>query len=1106
VQGLIESMAGRVPTIVIDLVTRLSAGSPFMASAVLRGLVESGALFHDGVAWRTDNVLMNDVRSSREAATFLARRLDLLDAELLGLLAAGAVLGKEFDLDLAAGLVEADTGEVLAALQSLRSRHLVWLDADGLRATFVHDKLREALLDRLSPEQRQRLHARAAELLEGGGSSYDLAYHFHAAGDDRAALPYALAAAEEARSRHALAAAEQQFRIAVGGIDPADIAAMRDVQTGLGDVLMLRGRYDEAAACFRAAFAAAQPGAERAQIALRLGELTFKRGEAVESVEHLQSALRSLHRWVPRSRGRFLLGALWEALVQAVHTLTPTRLRRRQRTPTGVDLLAARIYSRLAYSYWFTRGAIPCGWAHLREMNLMERFPATLELAQAYSEHAPVASTLPWYSRGRAYAQRSLEIRRQFGDVWGQGQSLHFYGVVLYSGSRFEESIQKLTEAIRLLERTGDQWEINTALWHVGFANYRLGRTDEAIATFQRCLANGREIGDFQAAAIAMSGISKASNGNVPAADVAELLDRCVGDLHTTGELAAGEAVRLLAAGEPEAAVELLADVRRRIRRAGVRNEYVAPVLPWLLTALRTVAETCAPYDAGHRRRVLRRAWLVGWRARSIATFFRNNLAHVLREQAAVALLSSRRRAAAHLLRKARKVATKLGMTADLVQISAVDDLLASPASRSTSMVASPPVERTLSLVDRFDTLLRVGRAIASALTPDAIFSVVSTAARDLLRAEACDVVLVDDESTPVEASASDALVREAVAARRVVVLADDDPSVSMIIGRAKSALAAPIFVRGRLVACWVVVHREITDLFGEDERRLADFISALAGAALENADGFAEVQALTQSLERRVDDRTAELLVANTALRATLDELEHANDELRRLDELKSDFVAMVSHELRSPLTSVIGYCSTMLRHWDRVDDEKKHSFVEIIDAQSRRLSVLVNDLLEMSRIESGHLDTELTSLPLQAILDELTRDYADRASDLHITGDTDVEVVADIEHLRRVLINLIDNALKYGAEPITVAVSAEDFVTIAVRDRGDGVPDEFIPRLFDKFAQASIGSTRRASGTGLGLSIVKGLVEAMNGDVRYEPPTPDLDGGFVVQLPRSA
>jgi signal transduction histidine kinase/tetratricopeptide (TPR) repeat protein len=1132
VQGLVESMAGTVPKAALDLVRRLSAGSPFMASAVVRGLAESGALFHDGHSWRVDDELMDSVQSSREAATFLTRRLDLLDDDVLRLLAAGAVLGKEFDLELAAALAGTEAMTVWQAWQGLRSRHLVWLDADGLRATFVHDKVREALLDRLAADDRSRLHRLAAVRLarDGTASSYDLAYHFHAAGDDRAALPHALAAAAEARARHALAAAEQQYRIAVWGVAEDDTRTRREIQLGLGDVLMLLGRYVDAAQCFVAARTLAGTRLQRGEIGLRLGELMFKRGDVQESVDDLRDALRSLGRYVPTARAVVAMCALWEVLVQAAHCLLPQRwIQRRSLDATGAhaDLVAARIYSRLAYSYWFSKGALHCGWAHLREMNLLERYPPTLELAQAYSEHAPVASTLPWYSRGRAYAQRSLDIRREFGDVWGQGQSLGFYGVVLYAGSRFEEALEKLNEAIRLLDRTGDQWEINTALWHVGFSHYRLGRPDDAVAAFHRCLANAIDIGDYQNAAIALSGISKSTHGQVDATQVADLLARCAGDLHRTGELATGEAVRLLATGQPQDAARLLTDARRRIRHAGVRNEYVAPVLPWLLTALREQVEACTPYQPSRRRGLLRRAWLVGWRCRSVAVFFRNNLPHVLREQALVAQLAGRPRVARHLARRGRRVADRLGMAADAVALRRVVEQLEAGEADVGGVPSPDPVPlpavgadtpATLSLVDRFDTLLRLGRQITTTLTPEAVYDVVRTAAVELLRSETCTMLLLEGDGDELRTHALDSssglglgerLVHEVLRTRSTAVYSSATDGEPDELGdrSARSALAAPIFVRGRPVAVWHVVHRQVSDLFGPDELRLAEFISALAGAALENAEGFAEVQGLSVSLERRVEQRTAELSVANTALRSTLAELERVNSELRRLDELKSDFVAMVSHELRSPLTSILGYCATMMRHWDRVDDVRKRSFIEIIESQSRRLSGLVNDLLEMSRIESGHLNTQLRPMPVRSFVEEFAHDYRERLPGLIVDGELDVAVVADPDHLQRVLINLVDNAIKYGAEPVCIAVTTTaGAVRIAVRDSGEGIPEDFRPRLFEKFAQASAGSKRRATGTGLGLSIVRGLVDAMAGEIWYEPPAATGPGGFVVQLPRAS
>jgi signal transduction histidine kinase/tetratricopeptide (TPR) repeat protein len=1114
-RSLVESMAGPVPDEALALVTGLAAGSPFMASAVLRGLVESGALVDTPTGWQVDQSALRQAQSSREAAVFLARRLDLLPAETLRLLGAAAVLGKEFDLALAAALVGYAPAAAFGALEEARRRHILWLRDDAATGMFVHDKLRESLLDRLAPDERADLHLQAARFVEATDTErvFEIAYHFHAAGDAASALPYALRAGEQARRRHALQVAEQQYRIAADAAPHAGADTRRIVAEGLGDVLMLRGHYDDAETELGRALDLTSDHVERARIAARLGEVSFKRGDVTTSIDRLEGALRLLGRRVPRNDFGFLMGVVWEALVQTLHTLLPDAWfsRRSLASPKAeVDLLAGRVYSRLAYSYWFGKGKVPCGWTHLREMNLLERYPATLELAQAYSEHAPVATTIPWYARGIAYAERSYAIRLAHGDVWGQGQSLHFHGVALYAATRYEEALAKLAEAIRLLERTGDQWEINTAAWNIALCYYRLGDLPRAAALAQRVHRTAADIGDHASSAISLSVWAKAANGDVPADALAAELGRATDDLHTTSEVHLGEALRLLHEGSSREAADLIAGTERLVRTGGLHMEYVAPVPAWLATARRAVAEALPAHLGKERARELRAAARSARRARRMARRYRNNLPHALREQGLVAVLQGRRRRARRLLARSVEVAVRQHQARDEHDARAayvrygtslgwpgVDEQAAALAAFDVEVAPEDADDglRTLSLADRFDGVLSAGRGIASALSPDAVFAEVRTAALALLRAESSVVAHVDAETGTLSAGDSSSgpsadLMRRALAAGRPVTWAPShDATDSLTFSGTRSALAAPIFVRGRIVACFGVTHRQVTGLFGEDEVRLAEFVSAIAGAALENADGFVAVQDLSRSLEQRVEERTE-------ALRSALRQLEVVNAELRALDEMKSDFVAMVSHELKTPLTSILGYSSTMLRYWDSLPDGDRMEYVRTIDRQSHRLARLVSDLLEMSRIEAGYLDTSPQDVDVAAAVASLLGSY-DEAPDVAVDLPAGLVVRADPDHLHQILTNYLDNARKYGFPPLRVDAYTEGaFVVLAVSDGGRGVPEEFVPRLFDKFAQASTGSRRGASGTGLGLSIVRGLARANGGEVcRRRPVAADVD-----------
>ena len=670
IRSLAESMAGPLPDDAIRTVATLSEGSPFMAAAVLRGLVESGALVQapDGPGaggWVVDDERLADVQTSRQAAIFLTRRLELLAPATVELLSVGAVLGKEFDLHLATELCRQDPAEAEAGLAEASRRSIVWVDEAAGRARLLHDKLREALLSRLDPAHRRRLHLRAAERIEAVAPDrvFELAYHFDAAGDGQRALPYAIQSAERARAQYSLDVSATHYRMALAACaEPGQDGTRAAVAEGLGDVLTLQGSYEEATAHLETAMALAETDHSRAVLGGKLGDVAFRRGDQRLAREHLERAVRQLNRRLPRRSPALVVALLVEVAVQVAHTLLPRLfLGRRPREGADREFLVIRLYSRLAYVYWFSAGKVPCAWVHLREMNLAERYPPSPELAQAYSEHAPVMTMAPWFSRGIAYARRSLAIRRDLGDLWGQGQSLNFYGVVLYAASRYRESIEQCREAIRLLDQTGDRWEANTAAWHVAFAHYRLGELAEAQAVAVDLYAAASAIGDDTAAGVSLSAWSRASAGQVPAALVRARLEERNDDAHTAAEVHVAEGVRLLGQGDSDGAVGVLEDAAAIVRRAGLRQEYVAPVLPWLATAQRSQAEATSPYQASLRRARLRRAARTARRGWWVARFYVNNAPHALRERGLVASLQGHDRRARRFLHRSLTAAEAQG-------------------------------------------------------------------------------------------------------------------------------------------------------------------------------------------------------------------------------------------------------------------------------------------------------------------------------------------------------------------------------------------------------------------------------------------------------------
>ncbi len=218
-----------------------------------------------------------------------------------------------------------------------------------------------------------------------------------------------------------------------------------------------------------------------------------------------------------------------------------------------------------------------------------------------------------------------------------------------------------------------------------------------------------------------------------------------------------------------------------------------------------------------------------------------------------------------------------------------------------------------------------------------------------------------------------------------------------------------------------------------------------------------------------------------------------HDVTEIRRLEAVRRDFVANVSHELKTPLTSISGYAETILA--DRPDLALERRFLTTILNNSRRMQHLVDDLLDLSRIESGRWVPALEPVDVAAVAREAWAALGDRAAHgvelvLDLARDAP-GVDADPDAVRQILTNLLDNSLRYtpGGGRITCWTRAEnDGVTLGVSDTGQGIASEHLPRIFERFYRADASRSRDEGGTGLGLAIVKHLVEAHGGHATAE------------------
>jgi signal transduction histidine kinase len=281
---------------------------------------------------------------------------------------------------------------------------------------------------------------------------------------------------------------------------------------------------------------------------------------------------------------------------------------------------------------------------------------------------------------------------------------------------------------------------------------------------------------------------------------------------------------------------------------------------------------------------------------------------------------------------------------------------------------------------------------------------------------------------------------------------------------------------------------------------------AAAPGVPLVVLTGMDDEELAAQSLQEGAQDY---LIKGQIEIRGLLRALRYA-DQRKRLERLKDEFVSTVSHELRTPLTSITGSLGLLMGNAAGILPKSAERLLEIAHTNSVRLVRLVNDILDIEKLESGRAVFDLKRVDVGSLVGQMVEGIRGMAEGHQVKIRVEAaaaigEVWADTDRLGQVITNLLSNAVKFSPPDDEVVVTVEngvDLVRISVRDHGPGISDEFKPRVFERFAQADATDARGKGGTGLGLSIVKEIVDRLSGEVGFG----DAPGGgtiFHVELP---
>jgi signal transduction histidine kinase len=312
------------------------------------------------------------------------------------------------------------------------------------------------------------------------------------------------------------------------------------------------------------------------------------------------------------------------------------------------------------------------------------------------------------------------------------------------------------------------------------------------------------------------------------------------------------------------------------------------------------------------------------------------------------------------------------------------------------------------------------------------------------------------------------------------------------------SFIASPVLPKEGNKGFFFVGTESRETLLSEGDEELITILANQVGQALENARLFEKTWLAHQELEKKVEERTREL--------------SQALEEVKLMNKRKSDFVSSVTHELRTPLTSIKGYASILLSEKLGALPSQLKERLEKINHHSNELAQFVNDLLDISRIESGRVSMKQEPSDLKAVLDEVEDLLSVIMQEKQIAFSYDVQpeaqsVFVDCGQIKRVLINLVNNAIKFTPNEGKISVvchKVNNEIQVDVMDTGCGIPEGAVEKIFEEFYRVDNPINQQVKGTGLGLALVKNIIEAHKGKIWVKSKS-GAGSTFSFTLPKS-
>ena len=486
-----------------DYIFKKSNGNPFFAINIIRELVETKVIQWEEGKWRKEIQKLNEIPVSNSLIDIILRRIENLSEKQWELLARGAVIGREFEIELLYRLTTLTKIEVVNMIDDFIAIQLLERSAEHGRVLFVHDRIRDAFYHTLAEDEKHQIHfqiAQAIEVMNQGRHDkviYELAYHYVESGDQEKALTYVIPAAGKAQNSYANEEAIRFYHIGIELLEQKNRKNSQEWFTAneeLSKIYLVIGKNDEAIAIAKNLLNSVADRYTKARLFKTIGIAYFKKGDWVNCENTLSYALSLLGERLPQNLAQRLLAVLKEYIIYGLRGLVL-----RHREITAMDEKKKEIiwtYESLSWMYMLNDNG-KLIYNLIRQLNVANAGIAqTKEAALANAEYGGFLMGLPFFNSAYQYHQKAIRLRKILGDDWGEAQSLQFLGYQCAWQGNPLESMHHFEMAIAKFKKMGDLWELGMTINGLSFYYYYMGNYEKSISLFNQYLELSNRLKD----------------------------------------------------------------------------------------------------------------------------------------------------------------------------------------------------------------------------------------------------------------------------------------------------------------------------------------------------------------------------------------------------------------------------------------------------------------------------------------------------------------------------------------------------------------------------------------------------------------------------------